>query len=247
MPDDALCAPTCFRALSLDSGVIRLDADDVHLWHADLNLGVRELAALWNDLSKDEQARARRPRFQKDRNEFVATHGILRRTLASYLDIEPAQLKFSYNAYGKPELAGKLDAQDLRFNLSHSHGLCLYAIARGRDVGVDVEYVRPDWAKTSIAETFFSPAEIAAICALAPDMQPEAFFSHWTWKEAYLKALGRGFSDGWHVSAETSPAPAGWVFWRLVPGPEHVGTLAAKGKSLRLTCWQWPNEGVFLD
>jgi len=247
MADEAILVPTGFRARPLASGVIGLDADEVHLWRADLSLSVRELAVLLNHMSEDEQARAQRFRFQKNRNEFISARGLLRKILASYLDIEPVQVKFSYEAYGKPELADELDAPGLRFNVSHSHGLCLYAIARGRDVGVDVEYIRPDLARERIAESLFSPADVAAIRALPLDMQAEAFFACWTRKEAHLKALGKGLLDGWRASVCPKPTTSDWIFWRLVPGPEHVGALAVKGEHLRLTCWYWPDEGAPLD
>jgi 4'-phosphopantetheinyl transferase len=120
----------------------------------------------------------------------------------------------------------------------------LYAIGLGRRVGIDVEYVCPDLANEGLAENFFAPAEAAAIRALPPHMQPEAFFTRWTRKEAYLKALGKGLSAERLSSIELDSNISGWTFSHLAPGPEHVGTLAAEGCGVTLACWQWPDGGM---
>ena len=64
---------------------------------------------------------------------------------------------------------------DLRFNLAHADGLALLAVTRGREIGVDLERVRPDLATEEIAHRFFSAAENASLRALPEDVRPEAF------------------------------------------------------------------------
>ena len=86
-------------------------------------------------------------------------------------------------------------ANDLRFNLSHSHDLAMYAFALARDVGVDIEMIRADAANDRIAENFFSPTEVAMLRALPHERQVEGFFNCWTRKEAYVKARGAGPVD----------------------------------------------------
>lgn len=49
----------------------------------------------------------------------------------------------------------------------------------------------------TIAERFFYPEEWVFIKSLPDEEQMKAFFEVWTLKEAYLKAIGTGFS-GWH-------------------------------------------------
>ena len=49
----------------------------------------------------------------------------------------------------------------LRFNLSHSGEMVLYAVARGRELGVDLETIRPDFAVDGIARRFFAAARFA--------------------------------------------------------------------------------------
>src|SRR5919199_1621700 len=106
----------------------------------------------------------------------------------------PPQLCFTYGRHGKPALATGTGGVPLRFNVSHSHGLALYAITRDREVGVDVERIRPEVAQEKIAERFFSPREVTVLRALPTPLQATAFFACWTRKEAYIKATGDGLS-----------------------------------------------------
>lgn len=101
---------------------------------------------------------------------------MLRVILSQYLKIEPSKVRLSYGLYGKPELAKETCGETISFNLSHSHGLALYAITRGRRVGIDVELIRPNHENGKIAQRFFSPREASAINALHAIMHKEAFF-----------------------------------------------------------------------
>ena len=113
-----------------------LESDAVHVWRASLNLSASHLHTLEATLTADECARAERFYFQKDREHFIAGRGVLRDILSRYLGREPDQLRFCYNPYGKPILAGESGGDALCFNLSHSHGLALYAVNRGREIGI---------------------------------------------------------------------------------------------------------------
>ena len=84
--------------------------------------------------------------------------------------------------------------KDSAFNLSHSHGIALYALTRGREIGVDIEYFRPDVEAGKLAERFFSPREAAVLRALPEHLRREGFFNCWTRKEAYIKAEGKGMA-----------------------------------------------------
>ena len=231
-----------------------LERDEVHVWRAALDIRPSQWHALFQTLSQDERTRSARFRFQKDRKRFVARRGLLRSILRRYLDVEPCQLRFSYGAYGKPALAGEFGSEGLRFNMSHSDGVALYAVSRDREVGIDIERIRLDFADIQIAEQFFSPREIAVLRALPAQMQKEAFFTCWTRKEAYIKATGNGLSlplDTFDVScAPGEPAAllntrgdpkeaSRWALQGLSPGACYVAALAVEGHSWRLTCWQW--------
>jgi 4'-phosphopantetheinyl transferase len=234
-------------------GELSLASDEVHVWRARLDQP-QLLADFSATLALDEQARASRFRFPDDRNHFIAARGLLRILLGRYLEINPAALSFRYSPFGKPSLAVHQGA-DLRFNLSHSHGLALLAFAQGRDIGVDLESVRPEVAGLRIAERYFSPAEVAALCALPESQQTEAFFNCWTRKEAYIKARGDGLSarlDQFDVSlAPGEPAellrtasdePRSWTMIELEPGACYKASLVVEGRGWRLRCLQWPDE-----
>jgi len=232
-----------------------LAKDEVHLWRAYLDPAVQHLGRLKHCLSPDELRRAERFHFQKDRHRFIVARGVLRKILSLYLKREPNELRFRLNVHGKPFLDREFDASALRFNLSHSHGMALYAVTRSREVGIDVEGIRADFKGKEIAERFFSPREVAMLRALPPDTQEQGFFACWTRKEAYAKARGEGVSfplDQFDVSvAPEEPATllhtkgdpqevSRWSLQKLDPGPGYVAALAVEGDSWLLRCWQWP-------
>jgi 4'-phosphopantetheinyl transferase len=233
--------------------VLLLGDDEVHVWRATLDLETSHLNSVRQILSADEQARAGRFYFQKHCERFIITRGLLRRILGRYLQREPGQLQFGYGPYGKPYLTGEFSHSRLRFNLAHSQGLALYAITQGREVGVDIEYIRPHSAHKQIAHRFFSPWEVMALKALPSHLQQEAFFNCWTRKEAYIKARGKGLSfplNQFSVSL-TPGEPAAllhvqgdpqetsrWSLQTLDPGPGYVAALAVEGQDWQLKCWQ---------
>jgi 4'-phosphopantetheinyl transferase len=164
---------------------LALPEGEVHVWRRALPAPPERLAQLRALLSADERERAERFRREQDRQEFESSRGYLRELLGYYLEADPAGLRFDYNPQGKPEVPG-----DLRFNVSHSGGLALYAFSRARAVGIDLERHRSDVAHDSIAERFFSPAEVEALRTLPESGRLEGFFNCWTRKEAYVKARG---------------------------------------------------------
>lgn len=133
--------------------------DEIHVWHADLARSDEERVRWEANLSPDEKERADRFHFVKDRNRFVVARGLLRELLGRYLRQAPASLEFSYGEYGKPSLSGENASSGLCFNLSHSSDLAVYAVARERNLGIDVERIRPEAASDRIAERFFSPGK----------------------------------------------------------------------------------------
>jgi len=174
--------------------------------------------------------------------------------LGRYLKMEPERLHFCYGPKGRPELGLDTGGRTLRFNVSHSRGLALYGVTRDRDIGVDVEHIRPDLAGTKIAERFFSPREAATLRELPAEVCQRAFFSCWTRKEAYLKAIGEGITlrlDQFDVSVTPGgpvtllsingdPKEAScWSLKELDPEPGYVGALAVKGHGWDLRCWRW--------
>ncbi len=231
------------------AAVPALADNEVHVWRLALDQPADRLDALRRTLAADERQRAERFHFDKDRRHFIAGRGLLRTLLGGYLGRDPGSLHFAYNPQGKPMLVGA--GADLRFNLTHSHGLALLAVSRGRELGVDVERIRPEFAGDAVARRFFSPREVAALSALGGERRHEAFFVCWTRKEAYLKATGKGLSlplDCFDVSllpgepaallaTRHDPAEAArWSLRALSPARGFAGALAVEGKEWRLRC-----------
>ena len=212
----------------------QLGGHQIHVWCAGLEAPASRLAAFARTLSEHERNRAERFQFDRDRDRFIIRRGLLRQILGCYLNTDPAQVSFSYESRGKPVLAGIRDGQTLHFNLSHSHGLALFAVARQSALGIDVERIRPIPEIDQIAARFFSPYENALLDDLPKDQLPEAFFHCWTRKEAYLKATGEGIADSLpEVEVSLSPwraaqlvsiagdlqAAALWTLHALAPAP----------------------------
>jgi 4'-phosphopantetheinyl transferase len=173
--------------------------NEIHVWHAALDRDEELLRVLEATLSPDEQTRADRFHFVNDRNRFVAARGQLRKLLGAYLGRDAAALEFSYGKHGKPALAGNDAASGFSFNLSHSAGLAVYAIAKERDLGIDVEHIRASAAGVDIAARYFSAREVEDLKTFPPEARVDGFFQCWTRKEAYLKATGMGL----HIPLES--------------------------------------------
>ena len=233
-----------------------IDRDEVHVWRATLDQTPSQIQGFLHRLATDEQIRAARLYFERDREHFIAGRGVLRDILGRYVNRASESLSFCYGAHGKPALAGNSDEDAIRFNVSHSQGLALYAVTRGREVGIDLERIRSELAVVEIAERFFSRREVAVLHSLPTEMQRQAFFRCWTRKEAYIKARGEGLSlplDEFDVSLApgepasvlaTQPDPSETFRWSLrdlIPFSGYAAALAVAGHGWRLSCWQWPD------
>jgi 4'-phosphopantetheinyl transferase len=233
---------------------LTLSSAEVHVWRASLDLDSSCVEHLQHALSADELQRAARFHFPRDRRRFTVARGVLRDILGRYLGVPPSELEFRYGAHGKPALAAGFDAVGVRFNISHSHEMALFAVTCGREIGVDIEYLGREIRGEEIAQHFFSAHECASLRALPAAAKHEAFFNCWTRKEAYIKAHGEGLSlplDQFDVSlAPGEPAALlatrndprevqRWSLQALTPGPGYVAALAVEGQGWQLSSWHW--------
>ncbi len=176
--------------------VPRLQAQDVHLWRLILSASQRVQQSLWRTLSEDEQERAQRFIKPADQQGFVIVRGRLRWLLGQYLGIDPAAVKFSYGTKGKPRLTETEQGLDIRFNLSHSHGMALIAVAPGQDLGIDLEQINPHMDYEGITRRFLTCGEQQALFRRSETERCAMFFKLWTRKEACIKALGGSIASG---------------------------------------------------
>lgn len=202
-------------------------------------------------LAAEEQTRAARFQFQRDRERFIVAHGLLRAILGTYLNRSPQRLAFWYHSHGKPALARESGEDTISFNMAHSQGVVIYAFARAREVGIDLEFIRRGLELEQIADRFFSRGEVAALRALPTEFREYAFFTCWARKEAYIKARGEGLSlplDQFEVSlnpgepaallATQDPGEAHrWSLQEMPPEPGYAAALAVEGDGLYLSYW----------
>ena len=228
------------------------------VWSVALDLSHADAKRLEAVLCAEERRRAARYRRQQDRVRFIAARAALRCLLAAHLGADlgakPRALAFAYGANGKPALS---HGGGLEFNLSHSGDLAVIALAHDREVGVDVERLRPLSSAQRIAERLWSSGEAAALGTLDEDERLTAFFATWTRKEAVVKALGEGITgrlDGFQVPA--GPAPGGgalhipghegradaWWLTDLRPAPGYLGAFVLSGSEVPVSCWRWPPQ-----
>jgi len=219
-----------------------LPGGELHLWLADLEQPAAVVRRCRGLLAADELKRADVFRFERHRSRFTVARGILRLLLGSYLGIEPDRVGFVYGRQGKPSLGERhlpADGLGLRFNVSHSGTLALYGFVQCHEIGVDIERFRGLSDMMSIARRSFAPGEYACLKAAAQSQRQALFFSCWTRKEAYIKAVGDGLSlslDSFEVTmSETDPARIIRIdgetepqrLWRLVAVPVMPGVAAA--------------------
>ncbi len=231
-----------------------LGPDEVHVWAASRDADAAEVASLRTLLTVEERRRADRFVSPLDQRRFAVGRGLLRRILGRYLDQSPASIRFQSNPHGKPSL----DGTPLRFNLSHSGSLMLLAVTSGRELGVDIEQIRPDFGGEAIARRFFAPIEVDSLLSLPLGDRTLAFFQGWTRKEAYIKAQGKGLAmplDEFAVEIRpehpagllaTHPDPneAGrWSLVELTAPPSYVAALCVAGQGWTLKRVEWQESG----
>lgn len=198
-----------------------LRRDEVHIWPCGIAGHHHRLPEFEASLSHDERARAAKFRFQESRDAFVVSRGLLRSLLGRYLDEDPGLIRFGYNPCGKPFLAGSHRPADIHFNLAHSHGATVFVFALGRQLGVDVEFVRADLVIEDAR--LFAPAELQPLRSLSGDERARCFFRLWTRKEALLKAMGTGFN----APSKTLHEPDAHRRWLVVDMDCFAGYAAA--------------------
>ena len=238
---------------------LKLSGNDIHIWYAALDLPPEQLEIFSLTLSSDEKTRAERFHFDEHRQLFIASRGILRSILSRYSEIAPEQIQFNYGSRGKPEIAESCGVKKIKFNLSHSGKVALYAITRDREIGIDIEKIHPIADAEQIAQRFFSAKEYAWLSELSPSEKPEAFFELWTCKEAYLKAIGEGLAfglDKFEILFSPSKPPEiltiqgnyqaakPWFLQQLTPVLGYVGAVAVKADNPCFNYWQWSENYI---
>jgi 4'-phosphopantetheinyl transferase len=178
-------------ATSNQPGQVSLEAGVVDVWFFNSETSQVPRDGL---LSSEEEQRAVRFHFERDRNRFTRFRSWLRTVVGRYLSLDPAHVEFEYGKHGKPYLVRHQNVHDLRFNLSHSGESALLAVVMAREVGVDIEQIDRLRDHIQIAERHFSARESAELKALPRGLQRTGFAACWTRKEAFINAIGTGLA-----------------------------------------------------
>jgi 4'-phosphopantetheinyl transferase len=230
----------------------RLDLGHVHVWQlleADWKPRLAELQAA---LSSGDAKRANKHYFARDRERYMAGHGLLRILLGSYLQQVPAEIRFVNGPHGKPSLDPAAHSADLCFNLSDTDGVAMVGLCRCTELGVDIERIREDFPHDEIAERFYSPREKSDLQGLPPEERREAFYAAWTRKEALVKATGAGLSGIDEVQVPVAPwrpsqgrvwplsyGGTSWSLFDLDAGKEYAATLVVEAGTRALSCFRF--------
>lgn len=253
--------------------LIPLPSGEIHLWlcfHGDAGSAALT-AACRALLTTQELSKQERFHFARDRHRYLLTRTLVRSVLSRYAPVQPQAWRFATGPFGRPRIDAPIaeEALGLDFNLSHTDGLIVLALARNIELGVDAENVGRK-ASLDVADHFFSPAEATALGALPPALQAERFFELWTLKESYIKARGMGLQiplDSFSFALDNTnggiefaladsrandEAARRWQFWQLQPTREHLVALCAAPSpsgAARIVCrevapleWDRPRE-----
>ena len=221
---------------------------ELHVWACDAAECVDgSVVEAWLGLlPREEIERYRRFTATAAGHRFLTARALVRTSLSEYCDVAPCDWRFLADDRGRPRIGSP--STQLDFNLSHTEGLVVCVVAGQSEsrVGVDVEWLKRRGRLLRLAERFFEDDAFAEIASVPPQRQRYSFLTHWTLKEAYLKARGLGLSAGmslprfslrdsaieFSVDPSLDPRPATWAFVLACPTPEHLLALAVRGPTL---------------
>lgn len=214
-----------------------LSKHEVAVWHTRLDRFNSCLPCLHEWLDEETQQRANQFHSLQERRRFLVAHGLLNLLLSHYLSLEPASLPFRRLPNGKPFLAPDQNRIGLQFSFSRSQDVAVYALARHRAVGVDVESLAALPFDPRVCARFFSPDERTHIAALPPAEQHHACLQLWTEKEALVKGSGEGLAA--LISPRLEALHTRWRVTRLDLGPDAYASVAAPCGKWFVSCREW--------
>ena len=182
------------RNYSFTDKSINLPKNEVHIWNFDLNKYLLLIDKFSNILSEEELMRAGKFYFDRDKNWFIISRGLLRVFVNVYSSIPAKEINFIFNDFGKPSLQKSYNSYDLQFNLSHSKNFMNIGFVNDTHIGIDVELMKPFKDHLEIAKRFFSAAEVEQLLSFPADKILDGFYSCWTAKESVIKLSGEGLS-----------------------------------------------------
>ncbi|KIO51361.1 4'-phosphopantetheinyl transferase family protein [Flavobacterium hibernum] len=166
-----------------------LDIDEIIIYTIYLPDFIELKSELSQFLTSKELKKAQRFFKELDRDRFIIYRSILKFILAAHTNLNVKNIYLDYHFNKKPYLASH---PWLFFNVSHSEDFAAIAVSR-KNVGLDIEYMSQDFNFTSMLPDVFDDSQILQI-QNAVDKK-HAFYTSWTRKEAFVKALGKGIDE----------------------------------------------------
>jgi 4'-phosphopantetheinyl transferase len=179
--------------------------------------------------------------FESHKHQYLLTRAFERDILSNYLGVHPASLLYKKSQYGKPSLITGEKKININYNISHTEGLIVCAVALKYELGVDTEYIKRDFIITNIASHYFTSEENEDLTHYIGNAKKIRFLEYWTLKEAYIKAHGMGLSlplDYFSIRLQKD-APiiiifhdsiyndgSFWQFFQVNQFPEHILAVA---------------------
>ena len=138
---------------------------DVHLWYIRLDQSQISKEVASNFLSRKEKVKAKQ--FSSvEQKQYIIKRCAIRGILSRYIGISTQDIQFKYGPNGKPCIGARVGGERLTFNVSYSHNLCLIAVTKSGDVGIDIEYLHSRFSLIPLMNHFFSESEIHKITVL---------------------------------------------------------------------------------
>jgi 4'-phosphopantetheinyl transferase len=226
----------------------------VQIWIIRLDLESRQTNQFVPWLSSDEVARSERFLRPEDRSRYVICRAALRGLIAAHLGVPLREVSFDYGEYGKPKLSESMRCDALNFNVAHSRDLGCIAVGWGSDLGIDVEAIRPLNDLDVMIDKTLTATERQYVLSVPENDRLEAFFRHWTLKEALVKAVGLGLQcPFWEIELDLCepvrivrlpslvPTDRRFYLHELDLGQDYCGAVATESaEAPRIEEWRWP-------
>lgn len=207
------------------------------VWRIELIASEERYQYLYGLLDANEQKRANAFIRDDDRHQWVVAHGNMRLILAVYVGIKANNIPLVQKRGEKPFIEDSM----VKFNLSHTNGYALLAVTNSGEVGIDIELKRDNVRIERTSRSTFSVTERRDILEVEGAVRVERFYNCWTRKEAFIKAIGLGFSYDTKsftltVKEDETPKmvsfdhqeydPEHWTLLSFVPYPNTKAALA---------------------
>ncbi|MFH1455223.1 MAG: 4'-phosphopantetheinyl transferase superfamily protein [bacterium] len=170
----------------------KLDKDEIHIYIlriSDANFSLTNNKIL----NKKELSRANKFAFDKDKKTYIVAHILLRTVLSQYLSVQLSKLCFKNNKYGKPEQTN-FSKEEIYFNISHTQNFACCAVSHHPMIGIDVECINNYDLYSKDTGNYLNKKEVQDIDIMQASGRPVRFFTYWTLRESFVKAMGEGLS-----------------------------------------------------